>query len=417
MSDTEIHLLLPASTITGVERIPLSQSNLTRAATVSQIVTGRFNGSSTNTGPFSGTISSSGVSGGGARPISITFSNAADAVIAGYDATTPIVGAAITAANDVVFITQWTSSTTALTNVTPFTAWVNRTITSIEIPILSSNRSNVLDSSITDSGGVYFRGNFSATGSHYFFSNRTVVPSDELFSIGAGPSFGLIDVSSNGSLYGLAVQPALQATANVAVHAASYFRMNSLADSTPRTITDQYGIYIDSPTKDANTTVTTSTQLYIVAPTIAGTNWAIVTLGAVSFGQLNVTGTSILGITQITSAGVGQNLLVGDGTAAGDVFETIRAKSGNAAYLKFVTGASTNEWAVGRGVSDGSNNFQVYDFVGTPGARLTITTSTGAAAFSGTLQIGSIGAFAAGDKYLIVDASGNVHKSATGPAS
>lgn len=43
--------------------------------------------------------------------------------------------------------------------------------------------------------------------------------------------------------------------------------------------------------------------------------------------------------------------------------------------------------------------------------------STGALATSSTVQIGSRGAFAAGDKYLIVDASGNVHVSALGPAS
>lgn len=35
----------------------------------------------------------------------------------------------------------------------------------------------------------------------------------------------------------------------------------------------------------------------------------------------------------------------------------------------------------------------------------------------GALQIGSLGAFAASDKYLVVDASGNVHVSALGPAS
>ena len=35
----------------------------------------------------------------------------------------------------------------------------------------------------------------------------------------------------------------------------------------------------------------------------------------------------------------------------------------------------------------------------------------------GSLNIGTIGAFVASDKYLVVDGSGNVHKSATGPAS
>jgi hypothetical protein len=40
-----------------------------------------------------------------------------------------------------------------------------------------------------------------------------------------------------------------------------------------------------------------------------------------------------------------------------------------------------------------------------------------AVATAGTLKIGSRPAFAAGDKYLIVDASGNVHVSGLGPAS
>ena len=43
--------------------------------------------------------------------------------------------------------------------------------------------------------------------------------------------------------------------------------------------------------------------------------------------------------------------------------------------------------------------------------------SSGNTTLAGTLNIGSIGAFAASDKYLVVDASGNIHKSATGPAS
>jgi len=36
---------------------------------------------------------------------------------------------------------------------------------------------------------------------------------------------------------------------------------------------------------------------------------------------------------------------------------------------------------------------------------------------SGSLQIGTRPAFVAGDKYLVVDANGNVHVSSLGPAS
>lgn len=41
----------------------------------------------------------------------------------------------------------------------------------------------------------------------------------------------------------------------------------------------------------------------------------------------------------------------------------------------------------------------------------------GATRLDGTVQIGTLGAFAAGDLYVIVDASGNLHKSALGPLS
>ena len=42
---------------------------------------------------------------------------------------------------------------------------------------------------------------------------------------------------------------------------------------------------------------------------------------------------------------------------------------------------------------------------------------TGAVTLSSTLKVGSLGAFASGDKYVIADASGNFHLSALGPAS
>jgi len=54
---------------------------------------------------------------------------------------------------------------------------------------------------------------------------------------------------------------------------------------------------------------------------------------------------------------------------------------------------------------------------GSNGGNPTIGTSAGRLNVSSALTLASLGAFAASDKYLIVDSSGNVHVSALGPAS
>ena len=54
---------------------------------------------------------------------------------------------------------------------------------------------------------------------------------------------------------------------------------------------------------------------------------------------------------------------------------------------------------------------------GSAAGNPTIGTSAGSLNVSSALQFSTLGAFAASDKYLIVDASGNVHVSALGPAS
>lgn len=54
---------------------------------------------------------------------------------------------------------------------------------------------------------------------------------------------------------------------------------------------------------------------------------------------------------------------------------------------------------------------------GANGGNPTIGTSAGRLNISSALTLSSIGAFAASDKYLIVDSSGNVHVSSLGPAS
>jgi len=95
-----------------------------------------------NSGPaavtsFAGTISSSGTS--------ITFSSAADAILAGYSATNPVLGVTIIVAGapaQTRYIASWTNSTTAVVSVAPSPAWSGDTITSTQFPILCDKKSD-----------------------------------------------------------------------------------------------------------------------------------------------------------------------------------------------------------------------------------------------------------------------------------
>lgn len=66
----------------------------------------------------------------------------------------------------------------------------------------------------------------------------------------------------------------------------------------------------------------------------------------------------------------------------------------------------------------GINNFTISDKNGRAHITLTEgTVSTALTNFASTVRIQTLGAFASGDKYVIADSSGNLHLSATGPAS
>lgn len=101
-------------------------------------------GAATVTTGFAGTVSSSSAT--------ITFSDSSDAIVAGYSATTPILGVAITADGQTVYLESWTNSTTATANIAPSPAWSSDSITSIQYPISSG---------ITDTGDLkeYLRAN------------------------------------------------------------------------------------------------------------------------------------------------------------------------------------------------------------------------------------------------------------------
>jgi hypothetical protein len=96
---------------------------------------------------FAGTVSSSGTT--------VTFSSAADAILAGYDATTPIVGTTIVAAGLTRYITSWTNSTTAVVDTAPSPVWSTTAITSTQFPIaLQKNSAGTVTGATLANGNV-----------------------------------------------------------------------------------------------------------------------------------------------------------------------------------------------------------------------------------------------------------------------
>lgn len=95
-------------------------------------------------------------------------------------------------------------------------------------------------------------------------------------------------------------------------------------------------------------------------------------------------------------------------TNAGAIVVPVGPVQLNGGFLDFSAQANAT-------VLSGSSNFILRDS-GNANTNFSVT-GAGAMFCRSTLQIGSRGAFASGDKYLIVDSSGNVHVSALGPAS
>lgn len=84
--------------------------------------------------------------------------------------------------------------------------------------------------------------------------------------------------------------------------------------------------------------------------------------------------------------------------------------AGGGAYLLFQRGG-TQKFAIGTDASD-----HLAFFSSTLGVNGSVS-DTGDWTLAGKLLIGNRPAFVTGDKYLVVDASGNVHVSSLGPAS
>ena len=99
---------------------------------------------------FAGTVSSSSTT--------VTFSSAADAVLAGYAASNPNLGFTVIAGGTTAYILSWTNSTQCVVNAAP--SWSSTAITSVQAPITArSNSSGVLEMAEVADGHMYFAGN------------------------------------------------------------------------------------------------------------------------------------------------------------------------------------------------------------------------------------------------------------------
>lgn len=100
---------------------------------------------------FAGTVTA-------AASTTVTFSSAADAILAGYDATNPVLGVTLISNALTRYIVSWTNSTTCVVNLA--VTWAGTAITSVQLPIAT----------FVDSSGVA-KGWMNAAGNVYFVAN------------------------------------------------------------------------------------------------------------------------------------------------------------------------------------------------------------------------------------------------------
>lgn len=113
--------------------------------------TGLVKGAAIINSGFAGTVSSSSTT--------VTFSSSADAILAGYDATNPILGTTIIANAVTRYIVSWTNSTTCLLNSSPTGGWSSTAITSVQFPIATFvNSAGTMVGFMTATGVMYFLG-------------------------------------------------------------------------------------------------------------------------------------------------------------------------------------------------------------------------------------------------------------------
>lgn len=101
---------------------------------------------------FAGTVGSSGTT--------VTFSEAADALLAGYHATSPIFGTTLIAGAQTRYIVSWSGPTTCVVGTEPSPAWSATAITSVQLPIATFvNSSGVVTGWVNAAGVLYQVGN------------------------------------------------------------------------------------------------------------------------------------------------------------------------------------------------------------------------------------------------------------------
>jgi hypothetical protein len=96
---------------------------------------------------------------------------------------------------------------------------------------------------------------------------------------------------------------------------------------------------------------------------------------AIGGGNINAGGTGTFGDT-ITLTKSGDGVINIKGGTLGS----------HSAVVRYGTTA-TDYWQMGRGPADGSANFQLYDYQGTPGVRFSVASGTGAATFAGAVTV------------------------------
>ena len=178
-------------------------------------------------------------------------------------------------------------------------------------------------------------------------------------------------------------------------------------------------------------TATVTGASSVAALTASGLITASAGLTVASVQTLTLTGATVAGAPTWSS---GQTM---PGLTLSDVLTVTKAsglsvfKSGNAANYTAIllgrTGAEGGMWisgGTGQIISTdaaGDIDFTInaankFNFGSSAGASWGTWSATGFSV-TGTLVVSSLGAFASSDKYVVVDSSGNFHKSALGPLS
>ena len=139
---------------------------------------------------FAGTVSSSGTT--------VTFSEEADAILAGYDASHPRLGTTIVAGGQTRYISAWASATECTVTAAPSPAWSADAITSVQGPVAVLLKSDgTFAGWVNAAGEVYLVAGISGTTGTFSgaVSATDISPYDTLW-VGAG---AMIPCTTNGA--------------------------------------------------------------------------------------------------------------------------------------------------------------------------------------------------------------------------